>query len=80
MACSSRILSFPETWKVYRWSSLVVCCTCMPSTPILQRTVNLCPTRLNLEWQHSRKLLNCEEEEVIHLNTIYNVHFRALLE
>lgn len=33
--------------------------TCMPSTPILQRTVNFCPTRLNFAEQHNRKLLNC---------------------
>lgn len=58
LACSSRVLSFPETWKLYGWSSLVVCCTCIPSTPILQRTVKRWPTRLNFGVQHSRKLLN----------------------
>lgn len=61
LACSSRVLSFPETWKLYGWSSLVVCCTCIPSTPILQRTVKRWPTRLNLGVQHSRKLLNWTE-------------------
>lgn len=62
LACSSRVRSFPDTWKLYGWSSLLVCCTCMPSTPILQRTVKRCPTRLNFGVQHSRKLLNCEEK------------------
>lgn len=82
LACSSRVLSFPETWKVYGWSSLVVCCTCMPSTPILQRTVKRCPTRLNLGVQHIRKLLNWGESytpfstkflglTVIHVRCLY---------
>ena len=63
LACSSSVLSFPDTWKVCGYSSLWVSTIFIPSMPTLVRTVNLEPTKLNFGTQYNNMLLNCKKEE-----------------